>query len=98
VELQQKPQMKRMRKMVMIGFFFAFIVSAIVGYFSDAPLRLFQATLVPLLMIVAAYAIAVEYKVNKGINMCDYVERKYYFAMFAVIGVFALIIVRIFGK
>jgi hypothetical protein len=98
LELQQKPQMKRLRKEVMIALTFAFVVSVVVGYFSDAPLRLFQTTLVSLGMIIMAYAITVELKVNKGIKICNHVERKYYIAMFAAIGVFALVVVYIFGK
>ncbi len=101
LKLNQKPEMKRMRKVVFIGFVLSILVSYIISYYviesSDNTFEIFKNIFIVLMMIVSIYAMITEHKISKGKN-CHHVSIKYLTIMVAIIFIVALLVIFIFKK
>jgi len=68
LKVNEKPEMKRMRKNMTIGIFISFVTSILISYFSEDSLHTFRIIFMCMMGIIALYSMVVDYKVNKGRN------------------------------
>jgi heme/copper-type cytochrome/quinol oxidase subunit 4 len=101
LKLNQKHEMKQMRKVVTIGFILSVVVSYAVAYHliesSNNTFKIFSNIFMVLMSTIAIYAMITEHKINKDKN-CHHISVKYYIVMFAVIIIIALLVMYIFKR
>ncbi len=101
LELYQKPQMRTMRKNMVFAIVISLISSYVLGYHlmeSSNPLRTSKNIFVLLIVLIALYAIVVEYKITKGKSCKDVIVGYKYIKWLAIVEVTVLVVaVVIFG-
>ena len=105
LEVNQKPEMKRMRKIVFIGFVLSGIISYLLAYYFlpviQTKFKMFINIFVGSIGLVAGYAMLSEYKTNKDENCNEkIVGYKFmkWFGIFSFIGFCILTIIVVWNE
>ena len=100
LEVNQKPEMKRLRKIVFIGLVLSVVISYILAYYllpvMQTQFKMFVNISIGSTSLVAGYSMLSEYKINKDKNCNDkIVGYKFikWFSIFSLIGLCIMIII-----
>ena len=98
LELQQKPEMKRVRKYVIIGFIFSVLLTVCIAYYFEIEKRNISLIFIISIIPITLYAMIVEQRISKGKKCLQFYDKKEYLQLVGIFVVMIVIIVTIVLK
>jgi len=98
LELQQKLEMKRMRKYITIGFIFSALLTVCIAYYFEIERGNISWIFIISMTPITFYAMIVEHRISKGKKCLQFYDKKEFFILVGIFVVVTSIIVTIILK
>ena len=98
LEKQQKPEMRRVRKYMFIGFFFSALLTICLPYYFEIEKRNIRWIFIISMTPITLYVMLVEHRISKGKNCLQFYDKKQYLQLLGIFVVITTVIVIIIFK